>query len=169
MKQRFSAAPLSPEQAEIDQRFMLEALEEARAAASVGEVPVGAILVGPDNQVLFKSGNRKETIFDPTGHAEVRVLREAAQQLGRWRLNDLTLYVTLEPCVMCAGALVHARIGRVVFGALDPKAGAVASLYKILEDPRLNHRPIVRGEVLAKDCGALLTSFFATRRGAAQS
>ncbi len=169
MKQHVSAPSLSPEQAELDRRFMLEALAEAEAAAAAGEVPVGAILVGPDAQIIARSGNRKEGNFDPTGHAEVRVLREAAGQLGRWRLTDCTLYVTLEPCVMCAGALVHARIGRVVFGALDPKAGAVASLYKILEDPRLNHRPPVRGEVLAAECGARLSSFFATRRGAARS
>jgi len=169
VKSPTSAQPPTQQQLETDHRLMLEALAEADAAAAAGEVPVGAILVGPDGQILARSGNRKETYFDPTGHAEVRVLREAAGQLGRWRLTDCTLYVTLEPCVMCAGALVQARIGRVVFGALDPKAGAVASLYKILEDSRLNHRPEVRGEVLAAECGARLTSFFATRRGSARS
>jgi tRNA(adenine34) deaminase len=150
---------------ERDRHFMNLALDVAREAAARGEVPVGAILV-ENEQVIASSGNSKESEFDPLGHAEIRVIQAAAKALGRWRLTGCTLYVTLEPCTMCAGALVHARIDRVVYGATDPKAGAVESLYQILSDTRLNHRPIVSGGVLAEECGAILSDFFAARRDA---
>ena len=151
--------------AERDQHFMTLALDLARAAAARGEVPVGAILV-ENEQVIASSGNSKETEFDPLGHAEIRVIREAAKTLGRWRLTGCTLYVTLEPCTMCAGALVHARVDRVVYGAKDAKAGGVESLYQILSDGRLNHQPEVQAGVLAEECGIILTKFFAARREA---
>ncbi len=151
--------------AERDQHFMNLALGLAREAAARGEVPVGAILV-ENEQVIASSGNSKENTFDPLGHAEIRVIQEAAKTLGRWRLSGCTLYVTLEPCTMCAGALVHARVDRVVYGAKDPKAGGVESLYQILSDSRLNHQPKVQAGILAQECGNLLTSFFAARREA---
>ncbi len=154
--------------AERDLDFMTLALELAQAAADRGEVPVGAILV-QNEQVIASSGNAKEAEFDPLGHAEIRVIQAAAKSLGRWRLTGCTLYVTLEPCTMCAGAMVHARVDRVVYGAADPKAGAVESLYQILSDARLNHRPKVSGGVLAKQCGEILSSFFAARRDALKS
>jgi tRNA(adenine34) deaminase len=151
--------------AERDKHFMTMALDLAREAATRGEVPVGAILV-ENEQVISSSGNSKETTFDPLGHAEIRVIQQAAQALGRWRLSGCTLYVTLEPCLMCAGALIHARVDRVVYGATDAKAGAVESLYQILSDSRLNHQPDVKGGVLADECGIILTKFFAARREA---
>jgi tRNA(adenine34) deaminase len=151
--------------AERDEHFMTLALGLAREAAARGDVPVGAILV--ENEVVIaSSGNSKETEFDPLGHAEIRVIQAAAKSLGRWRLTGCTLFVTLEPCTMCAGALVHARVDRVVYGATDPKAGAVESLYQVLSDARLNHRPIVERGVLADECGKVLSEFFAARRDA---
>jgi len=141
------------------------ALEQARLAFSEGEVPVGA-LVALDGQVIAVGRNAKERLRDPTAHAEVLALREAASRLGRWRLAGCSLVVTLEPCAMCAGAIVNARIGRVVYGAADPKAGACESLYAIPADTRLNHRPPVVGGVLAKACGRQLSRFFAARRAA---
>jgi len=142
---------------------MALALRQAEAAAATGEAPIGAVLVEGD-AVVAQAHNRRETDNDPTAHAELIVLREAAKALGRWRLAGCTLYVTLEPCLMCAGAIVLARVDRVVYGASDPKAGAVESLYQALSDERLNHRPVVQGGVLAKECGAVLTEFFRRRR-----
>ena len=139
------------------------ALAEAQGAAQHGDVPVGAVLLDPSDAIVAGAGNERERAQDPTAHAELLVLRRAAQTLGTWRLTDHTLVVTLEPCTMCAGALVLARVSRLVFGAYDPKAGAVASLWDVVRDPRLNHRVDVRGGVLEADCGALLRAFFATR------
>ena len=139
------------------------ALDQGRAAAASGDVPIGAVLLNPAGQVVAAAGNEREQTHDPTAHAEMLVLRAAAQQLGQWRLVDHTLVVTLEPCTMCAGALVLARVARLVFGAYDPKAGAVASLFDVVRDPRLNHRVDVRGGILEAECGALLQKFFAAR------
>jgi tRNA(adenine34) deaminase len=133
------------------------------AAQAHGDVPIGAVVVR-DGAVVARRHNERELTGDPTAHAEVLALRDAAEVVGHWRLTDCTLYVTLEPCVMCAGALVNARIGRVVYGATDPKAGAVESLYEVCADPRLNHRPPVARGVLGDECGALLKEFFAARR-----
>jgi tRNA(adenine34) deaminase len=139
------------------------ALEQAARAADHGDVPIGAVLLSPSGEVIAAAGNRREMDGDPTAHAEVLALREAARAVGSWRLVDCTLVVTLEPCTMCAGALVLARVARLVFGAYDPKAGAVASLFDVVRDPRLNHRVDVRGGVLEAECGVLLTDFFAAR------
>ncbi len=139
------------------------ALVEARAAAAEGEVPVGAVCL-IDGRVVARRHNERERTGDPTAHAELLVLREAATTLGGWRLGDATIVVTLEPCPMCAGAMVAARLGRLVFGAADPKAGACGTLYNLCADPRLNHEVVVTGGVRAEECGALLTSFFADRR-----
>ena len=142
---------------------MLLALEQDRLAGRHGDVPVGAVVLGPAGTVLAAAGNERELAGDPTAHAEVLALRRAAQALGSWRLTGCTLVVTLEPCAMCAGALVLARVDRLVFGAYDPKAGAVASLFDLVRDPRLNHRVDVRGGILAPECGALLRDFFDAR------
>ena len=139
---------------------MLLALVQARRAQRHGDVPVGAVVLGPDGTVLSGAGNERELTGDPTAHAEVLALRRAAEALGSWRLAGCTLVVTLEPCTMCAGALVLARVERLVFGAFDPKAGAVASLFDVVRDPRLNHRVDVRGGLLAEECGRLLRDFF---------
>jgi tRNA(adenine34) deaminase len=152
---------MSAETADI--AAMRLAIEEAVAAQAHGDVPIGAVVVR-DGQVVARRHNERELTGDPTAHAEVLALRDAAEVVGHWRLTDCTLYVTLEPCVMCAGALVNARIGRVVYGATDPKAGAVESLYEVCADPRLNHRPPVARGVLGDECGALLKEFFAARR-----
>lgn len=141
------------------------ALALAREAASWGETPVGSVVVGPGGKVLAQAFNLRETWEDPTAHAERIALALAGRALGTWRLESCTLYVTLEPCAMCAGAIVLARIPRVVYGADDPKAGACRSLYSITSDPRLNHRAEVRGGVLADECGEILRSFFRARRG----
>lgn len=142
---------------------MLLALEQGRLAEAHGDVPVGAVLLGPDGAVVVAAGNERERHGDPTAHAEVLVLRRAAQALGSWRLTGCSLVVTLEPCTMCAGALVLARVERLVFGAYDPKAGAVASLFDVVRDPRLNHRVDVRGGIMAQECGLALRDFFASR------
>jgi tRNA(adenine34) deaminase len=147
---------------------MSEALAEARAAAAHDDVPIGAVVVrtgGPgDHEIVGRGHNRREVDGDPTAHAEVLAVREAARTVGSWRLDGCTIYVTLEPCVMCAGALVLARLDAVVFGADDPKAGAVGALYDVPRDPRLNHRlEVVRG-VDAETCGDLLRDFFRARR-----
>jgi tRNA(adenine34) deaminase len=139
------------------------ALDQARTAAEHGDVPIGAVVLDPAGAVVAAAGNERELHQDPTAHAEVVALRTAAQGLGEWRLVDHTLVVTLEPCTMCAGAAVLARVGRLVFGAYDPKAGAVASLFDVVRDPRLNHRLDVRGGILEAECGALLREFFAGR------
>ena len=146
-----------------DVAAMRLALDEAAAAEAHGDVPIGAVVVR-DGEVIARRHNERERTGDPTAHAEVLALRDAAAVVGHWRLLDCTLYVTLEPCVMCAGALVNARIGRVVYGATDPKAGAMESLYHVCADERLNHRPPVDRGVLADECGALLKAFFAARR-----
>lgn len=143
------------------------ALAQARAAEQHGDVPVGAVLLGPDAEVLASAGNERELTGDPTAHAEVLALRRGAQAVGEWRLAGCTLVVTLEPCTMCAGALVLARVDRLVFGAYDPKAGAVASLFDVVRDRRLNHAVDVRGGIMAEECGALLRTFFAARGPAA--
>lgn len=146
-----------------DIEAMRLALVEARAAGAHDDVPIGAVVVR-DGEVIASRHNERELTGDPTAHAEVLALRDAAVAVGHWRLLDCTLYVTLEPCVMCAGALVNSRIGRLVYGATDPKAGAVESLYRVCGDERLNHRPPVSAEVLADECGQLLKAFFAARR-----
>ena len=148
---------------ETDIQFMREALAEARSAASVGEVPIGAVLVH-NGKILARSGNRTIRDCDPTAHAEIVLLREAARLLGNYRLADTTLYVTVEPCSMCAGAIIQARVPRLVYGADDPKGGAVRSCFEILSHPRLNHQVEVTAGVLAADCVAVLQSFFAERR-----
>ena len=139
------------------------ALEVARAAPA-DEVPIGAVVLDPAGRVLGRGFNERETRADPTAHAEVVALRQAGAALGSWQLVDCTLAVTLEPCTMCAGAIVLARVARLVFGAWDPKAGAVGSLWDVVRDRRLNHRPEVVGGVRAAECGALLEEFFAARR-----
>jgi tRNA(adenine34) deaminase len=140
------------------------ALDSARTALSSGDVPVGAVVLSPSGSVLGVGANVREAELDPTGHAEVVALRAAAIALGSWHLEDCTLVVTLEPCTMCAGALVLARVGRLVFGAWDPKAGAVGSLWDVVRDRRLNHRPEVVAGVREAECSRLLTEFFAERR-----
>lgn len=144
---------------------MRRALHEARAALDSSDVPVGAVLLDPSGAELAVGHNVREATGDPAGHAELVALRAGAEVLGTWRLEGCTLVVTLEPCTMCAGALVLARVGRLVYGAVDPKAGAVGSLWDVVRDRRLNHRPEVIGGVLAEECGALLREFFAGHRG----
>ena len=139
------------------------ALDEARSAFAHGDVPVGAVVLR-GGEVIARRHNEREATGDPTAHAEVLALRDAAAETGSWRLDDCTLVVTLEPCVMCAGALLAARIGRLVYGAADLKAGATASLYNVTSDPRLNHNPPVEHGVLAAECSQLLTEFFAEKR-----
>ena len=146
-----------------DNAFMDLALEQARRAGEAGDVPVGAVLVR-DNAVVASAGNRTARDRDPTAHAEMLVIRDAAQSLDDWRLGGCTLYVTLEPCAMCAGAIVLARIDRVVFGAWDEKAGMAGSVGDVLRHPKLNHRPEVLAGVRAEECGAVLTRFFEQRR-----
>ena len=141
------------------------ALEEAAAAAEGGDVPVGAVVLGPDGAVLARRHNERELRRDPTAHAELLAMQDAAAVLGDWRLVGCTVVVTLEPCPMCAGLLVAARVGRVVFGAADPKAGACGTLYNLCTDPRLNHEVAVVAGVRGADCSAQLTAFFAGRRG----
>jgi tRNA(adenine34) deaminase len=149
---------------DLDIRWMRLALAEADAASAVGEVPVGCVLVSADGALLARGHNERETLNDPTAHAEMIAIRAAAQKVGSWRLDDVVAYVTLEPCPMCAGALVHARVGRVVYGCDDPKAGAVATLLSIGQDPRLNHRFEVRGGILAMESADRLRAFFASLR-----
>ena len=139
------------------------ALSEAERAMEADEVPVGAVIVR-GHQVIAAAHNQRETLADPTAHAEMIAITQAASALGDWRLTECTLFVTLEPCPMCAGAILQARIPHVVFGALDPKAGSVTSLYQLLEDRRLNHTASVTGGVLAEECGRLLRDFFAAQR-----
>jgi tRNA(adenine34) deaminase len=146
-----------------DRLWMTRALEQARGALAHGDVPVGAVVVR-GGLVLAEAGNRREVDSDPTAHAELLAIRAAARALGSWRLDGCSLYVTLEPCAMCAGALVNARLPSLIYGATDPKAGAVGSLYDIPRDDRLNHRVAVTEGVLAKECGDLLIRFFRARR-----
>ncbi len=147
-----------------DEIFMQRALYLAREAAKKGEVPVGAVLVGPEGEILAETHNQPLKLCDPTAHAEILALREGAQKLGNYRLVGTTLYVTLEPCPMCAGALVYARVKRLVFGAFDQKTGACGSVYNIVNDPRLNHRLEVLGGLLAEEAKVLLQEFFRLRR-----
>jgi len=140
------------------------ALVEARAALATGDVPIGAVLLDPSGHVVASGRNEREVMHDPTGHAEIVALRRAGAALGTWNLAGCTLAVTLEPCTMCAGAIVLARVARLVFGAWDPKAGAVGSLWDVVRDRRLNHRPEVVGGVREQECGALLADFFAAKR-----
>ncbi|MHC4828920.1 MAG: tRNA adenosine(34) deaminase TadA [Planctomycetota bacterium] len=144
--------------------WMRIALKEAQKAYDAEEVPVGAIIVGPGAEILAKAYNQRELLKDPTAHAEMIALTQAAQALGSWRLNECTMYVTLEPCPMCAGALVNARLGGLVYGAVDPKAGACESLYRIANDSRLNHRIPTRSGILGGACGEILRAFFRARR-----
>jgi tRNA(adenine34) deaminase len=143
---------------------MLAALDEARAALATGDVPIGAVVLDPDGLVVGRGHNAREAQGDPTGHAEIVALRDAARHRGEWRLDGCTLVVTLEPCTMCAGALVLARVSRLVFGAYDPKAGAVGSLWDVVRDRRLNHRPEVVAGVCATESTALLAEFFRLHR-----
>jgi tRNA(adenine34) deaminase len=147
-----------------DEYFMRLALREGAMALAHDDVPIGAVVVR-DGEVIGTGHNEREIRADPTAHAEMIALREAARALGSWRVLDAVLYVTLEPCAMCAGAIVLARIPRVVFGATDPKAGAAGSVFDILAEPRLNHRPQVERGLLAEEAGELLRSFFGPRRG----
>ncbi len=147
-----------------DEEFMRRALSLAEKAALSGEVPVGAVLVSAEGKILAEAFNRPISLCDPTAHAEIIALREGARQLKNYRLLGTTLYVTLEPCPMCAGALVYARVRRLVFGAFDPKAGACGSVYNIVNDERLNHRLEVTGGVLAEEAVALLKNFFKEKR-----
>lgn len=140
------------------------ALAEARLAPAHGDVPIGAVVLGPDLTELARAHNERELTNDPSAHAEVLALRRASAALGSWHLDDCTLVVTLEPCTMCAGALVLARVSRLVFGAYDPKAGAVASLWDVVRDPRLNHRVEVVGGIAEDECGEVLRTFFAGHR-----
>jgi tRNA(adenine34) deaminase len=146
-----------------DDYFMRLALREAEQATAHEDVPIGAVVVR-GGELLAAAHNERELRQDPTAHAEVLALREAARAVGSWRVLDAAVYVTLEPCAMCAGAIVLARVERVVFGASDPKAGACGSVLDVLAEPRLNHRPRVDGGLLSSECGELLSSFFAARR-----
>lgn len=149
-----------------DERLVRRALAEGRSALATGDVPVGALVVSSDGDVVGRGHNARERDVDPTAHAEVLALRDAARRLGRWRLEGCTLVVTLEPCTMCAGAAVLARVDRVLFGAWDPKAGAAGSLWDVVRDRRLNHRPEVVGGVLQEECSQVLQEYFAGHRDA---
>lgn len=145
------------------ERYMKQALALAEEALAQGEVPVGAVVVKA-HRVIGTGYNARELTHDPTGHAEIVAIRRAAETLGSWRLEGCTLYVTLEPCAMCAGAVINSRVETLVFGCLDPKAGAVRTLYALCEDPRLNHRVAVRGGILAEPCSEILSRFFQSLR-----
>ena len=147
-----------------DLRWMAEALAEARRAAELGEVPVGAVVVDGAGEIVSRAHNTKETNGDPLGHAEVLALRQAAARVGGWRLSGCTLYATLEPCAMCAGALVNSRVRRLVFGTEDPKAGFCGTLGNLVQDARLNHRLEVTSGVMREECSAVLKGFFAALR-----
>lgn len=153
-----------PTRPEKDAEFMRAAIALAHEAGRCGEVPVGALIVGPDGLIVGRGFNQPILRHDPTAHAEVMALRNAAELLGNYRLPGCTLYVTLEPCVMCAGAIMHARIGRVVFGANDLKTGVAGSVIDLFAETRLNHHAQVEGGILADECGSLLSAFFAARR-----
>jgi tRNA(adenine34) deaminase len=157
------AAPIVDGTDAIDREMMQRAIELAREAMTLGEVPVGAV-VARRGRLIAGAFNLRETLEDPTAHAERLALTLAGRALGSWRLDECTLYVTLEPCPMCAGAIVQARLGRLVYGADDPKAGACRSLYRIADDPRLNHRARVEPGLLKEECGAILSEFFRGKR-----
>ena len=150
-------------QAELDRQFMQQALSQAKLAAAAGEVPVGAVLVR-DGQVISTGFNRPITNSDPSAHAEMMALRAAAQSESNYRLPGTTLYVTLEPCTMCAGAMLHARVGRVVFGAPDPKTGAAGSVLNVFSEKQINHQTQVEGGIMSEECGQVLRDFFKGRR-----
>ncbi|CAM3702054.1 tRNA adenosine(34) deaminase TadA [Polynucleobacter antarcticus] len=150
-------------QAELDRQFMQQALDQAKLAAHAGEVPVGAVLVH-DGKVISTGFNQPISCHDPSAHAEMMAIRAAAQDLANYRLPGTTLYVTLEPCVMCAGAMLHARVERVVFGAHDPKTGAAGSVLNVFSEKQINHQTQVEGGVMAEECGQLLRDFFKERR-----
>jgi tRNA(adenine34) deaminase len=147
----------------MHENYMRLALEEAKLALKEGEVPIGVVIVR-EGRVIARAHNQREQLRDPTAHAEMVAITQAAAALGSWRLDGCTLYVTLEPCPMCAGAILQSRIPTVVYGAADPKAGAVQSLYRLLEDPRLNHRCQIVAQVLTETCGAILSRFFQEQR-----
>ena len=153
--------------ADDDHRWMQDALRLARAALEHDEVPVGCIIVH-EGRAIGRAHNQREMLSDPTAHAEMIAITQAAEALGTWRLGGCTLYVTLEPCIMCAGAMVLARIDRLVYGAADPKAGAVESVFRILDEPRLNHRVAASGGAMAAECGAILSEFFRGKRAGRQ-
>jgi tRNA(adenine34) deaminase len=157
--------PLTDPRHPFHVHHMEMALEEAELAAAEDEVPVGAVIVSLKQGTIARAHNQRERLLDPTAHAEMIAITQAAQALHSWRLEDCVLYVTLEPCPMCAGAIVQARLPLVVYGCTDPKAGACDTLYRITADPRLNHRAQVVGGVLAERCAGVLSSFFAARRG----
>jgi len=148
---------------DADTHWMSRAFEQANEALTADEVPVGAVIIR-DSQLIAAASNQRESLHDPTAHAEMIAITQAAAAISDWRLERTTLYVTLEPCVMCAGAILQSRIPRVVFGATDPKAGAVCSLYQLLVDDRMNHQCTVTGGVLADPCGQILTDFFRSKR-----
>ncbi|MGD9693729.1 MAG: nucleoside deaminase [Phycisphaerales bacterium] len=167
MTARRTASPQPPKPTDADRAMMRRALRLARRAASLGEAPIGAVIYDTDTgELLAEAHNTRETLRDPLGHAELLAIRDAAKALGDWRLNHCTLVVTLEPCPMCAGAIVNARVGRLVYGAPDPKAGAVHTLYTICADKRLNHRIDAVPGVMAKSSATLLRKFFQARREA---
>jgi tRNA(adenine34) deaminase len=147
----------------VDESFMARALELARQSAAAGEVPVGAVVVR-NGAIVGSGSNHPISAADPTAHAEIQALREAGRTLENYRLSDCTLYVTLEPCAMCAGAMVHARIERLVFGAADPKSGAAGSVFDLVHSAQMNHRIVTSGGILAQECGTLLRDFFHSRR-----
>jgi len=149
---------------DTQEHFMELALQEAKKAEQIGEVPVGAILVSENEEILAAAHNLTIQLVDPTAHAEILALRKAALEINNYRLLNTTLYVTVEPCIMCMGAIVHARISRVVFGATDPKWGAAGSLYNVAEDDRLNHRVEIIAGVCAEDCRRLIQDFFRAKR-----
>jgi tRNA(adenine34) deaminase len=150
---------------EIDRRWMQEALRLAEAALGHDEVPVGCVIVH-DGRAVGRAHNQRETLRDPTAHAEMIAITQAAEALDAWRLSGCTLYVTLEPCTMCTGAMILARVDRLVYGASDPKGGAVRSVFRLLDEPRLNHRIPVTAGVMAEECGAILSEFFRAKRAA---
>ncbi|MBK9040556.1 MAG: nucleoside deaminase [Bdellovibrionales bacterium] len=147
----------------LNEKWMRLALEMAKQGEAIGEVPVGAVIVC-EGELVAKAHNLRESCLNPTYHAEVLAIQEASQKLGRWRLTGCELYVSLEPCVMCSGAIVQSRLDRVIYGARDPKAGAVESLYQILSDSRLNHRPLISGGILEEECSHILKTFFRRKR-----
>jgi tRNA(adenine34) deaminase len=149
---------------DVDEPFMEFALAEAKKAEAAGEVPVGAVIV-TDGVVIARGFNQPIGLNDPTAHAEITVLREACHQLGNYRLSNATMYCTVEPCMMCAGAMIHARLARLVFGTPDPKVGSAGSIYNVLTDPRLNHRVEVVSGIREDECAGLLRDFFSRRRG----
>lgn len=158
-----SKASSNPHLVMSDDDFMQIALDLAQQAAEAGEVPVGAIVV-KDGEIIGRGSNAPITTHDPTAHAEVRAMRDAAQHLGNYRLVGCTLYVTLEPCAMCSGAIQHARIAKVIYGASDPKTGACGSVVNLMAEPKLNHHTDIRGGILAEECGMILSKFFSARR-----